>query len=73
MIYSELTTQDITPEFVETFYQNYIDGWFETGAIDWDSVLLKYELSTDALFPDQWSSPVITKLKRGIRKLLKNA
>jgi len=73
MSYAELTTQDITPEFVEVFYDNYISGWFETGAIDWNSVLLKYELTSDAVFPDQWSSPVITKLKREIRKLLKNA
>ena len=70
---SELTTKDITSEFVETFFQNYIDGWFEAGAIDWDSVLLKYELNADAMFPEQWSSPVITKLKREIRKLLQTA
>ena len=69
---NELTTQDITPEFVEAFYDNYIDGWFETGGVDWDSVLSKYELNHGAQFPEQWSSPVITKLKREIRKLLKN-
>ena len=72
--YTELTTQDITPEFVETFYDNYIAGWFETGGVDWDEALRKYELNHDLIvFPEQWSSPVIAKLKREIRKLLKNA
>jgi len=74
MSYTELSTQDITPEFVETFYDNYIDGWFETGGVDWDEVLRKYELNHDLIvFPEQWSNPVIEKLKREIRKLLKNA
>lgn len=71
-LHRELTAQDITPEFVESFYENYIEGWFDTGAIDWDSVLSEYEKDVGkeaAHFPDQWTHPVITQLKRAIHKI----
>ena len=59
---------DITPVFVEWFYENAIEGWFEGQPVDWESALSRVE-SSDLDFGSDMRSPGILKLQREIRNI----
>jgi hypothetical protein len=58
----------ITPEFVETFYEGAIDGWYDDGPIDWEAALLSFEHGTSWDFGTTMDSPAIRKLQRMVRQ-----
>lgn len=72
----ELTLADIDDAFVERFYNDVIDGWFD-GPIDWEQAFSRYERSTPALLPVigelDLDDPVIQKLQRKVRALRRAA
>lgn len=67
-----LSPADITDDFLESFYDEAIDGWYEDSPIDWEDAIErweKYHKADDVTFGSQWDSPAINKLKRGIRRI----
>ncbi len=57
---------EITPAFVEDFYNSAIEGWFD-GPIDWEVALDRYERLTGVDFGSNVFSPAITKLTEARR------
>lgn len=64
----DLTHSDITPAFVERFYESCIDGWYD-GPIDWTQALERSESYNEFSYGSSWDSPAITKLQREIRRM----
>ena len=64
----DLTHSDITPAFIEQFYESCIDGWYD-GPIDWEQAIDRSEFYTGLCYGTSWDSPAILKLKRAIRRM----
>ncbi|MFA7295820.1 MAG: hypothetical protein WC211_01375 [Dehalococcoidia bacterium] len=67
---SVLQPADITAAFVDEFYGQAIDGWYEDGPIDWEDAIERWERyhrAEGVTFGSQWDGPAILRLKRLVR------
>lgn len=77
MEYTEVrTADDVTDEIIE-IVMSVVDGWYQTGPIDWEDLLDRVdgnELADGTMidFGDSLDSPAIRKVKRVVRQQRQN-
>lgn len=66
-----VNAEDVTPEILEVA-ENIVDGWYQTGPIDWENVWERME-NQDIDLGSDLDSPAMRKIQRHIRKIRKEA
>lgn len=66
-VVSVVEATDVTDEIMELIY-SIVDGWYQSGRIDWEDVIDRAEDMGDLDFGDSMVSPAIKKIKSRIRR-----